>query len=214
MSTLLEVGQHTVLWMEWLGVAAFAVSGVVVAIRKKMDLVGICVCGFLTAFGGGTLRDVLIDRRPFFWAEHQSVLLAVLLLCVGCATLIRVQDLERGERWLHLPDAIGLGVFCAIGLDLSWTSGQPPLVAILMGVITGTFGGVLRDMVCNEVPRLFNDHRPYALCALAGGMLYGLLVWLDAPGWLPAVASASLTTGLRIMTVWLDWKLPPIGHRD
>ena len=69
-------------------------------------------------------------------------------------------------------------------------------------------------MVCNEVPRLFNDHRPYALCALAGGMLYGLLVWLDAPGWLPAVASASLTTGLRIMTVWLDWKLPPIGHRD
>ena len=208
MSTLLEVGQHTVLWMEWLGVAAFAVSGVVVAIRKKMDLVGICVCGFLTAFGGGTLRDVLIDRRPFFWAEHQSVLLAVLLLCVGCATLIRVQDLERSERWLHLPDAIGLGVFCAIGLDLSWTSGQPPLVAILMGVITGTFGGVLRDMVCNEIPTAFKDHRPYAVCAFAGGWVYVALWEFDAPGWLALLACLTVTVGLRVLAVWSKWRLP------
>ena len=82
-----------------------------------------------------------------------------------------------------------------------------------MGIITGTFGGVLRDMVCNEVPRLFNDHRPYAVCALAGGVAYGVLVWLDAPDWLSAAVCAALTTGLQILTVWLNWKLPSIGFR-
>jgi uncharacterized membrane protein YeiH len=214
MSTLMKLGEHTLLGLEWVGTAAFTVSGVVVAIRKRMDLVGICVCGFLAAFGGGTLRDVLIDRRPFFWAEHESVLIAALLLCISCATLLRPHHLERSERWLHLPDAIGLGVFCATGLHLSWTSGQPPVVAILMGIITGTFGGVLRDMICNEVPRLFSDHRPYAVCALAGGVAYGVLVWLDAPRWLPAAACAFLTTGLRMLTVWRDWKLPSIGFRN
>jgi uncharacterized membrane protein YeiH len=210
-STIELVRQHTLFGLELMGTAAFAVSGVISANRKQMDVVGICVCGFLASFGGGTLRDVLIDRRPFFWAEHQLVLLGVLLLCLVCATLLQRHHLESREKWLQIPDAIGLGLFCATGLHLAWTTGQPPVVAILMGVITGTFGGVLRDLVCNEIPSLFRDHRPYALCALAGGVAYAGLAWVGAPEWLPVAACTVVTTGSRLLTLWLQWTLPSVG---
>lgn len=210
MSTIDTLRQHTLLALELLGTAAFAASGVLSALRKKMDVVGICVCGFLAAFGGGTLRDVLIDRRPFFWAEHQAVLLGVFVMCVAAATFFKPHHLERGEKWLPIPDAIGLGLFCATGLHLSWLLGQPPAVAILMGVITGTFGGVLRDLVCNEIPSLFRDHRPYAICALAGGISYVVLAWLGSPEWLPVAVCAVVTMGARMLTLWLHWKLPSV----
>jgi len=202
--------QHTLVGLELLGTAAFAVSGVLAAMRKRMDVVGICVCGFLAAFGGGTLRDVLIDRRPFFWAEHQVVLLGVLLLCLACATFLKRHDLESSEKLLAVPDALGLGLFCTTGLHLSWTLGQTPAVAIMMGVITGTFGGVLRDLVCNEIPSLFRDHRPYAVCALVGGVVYAALTWFGASEWIAVAACILVTTGMRLLTLWLDWKLPSV----
>jgi len=213
LSSIDTLRQHTLLSLELLGTAAFAVSGVLGAIRKKMDVVGICVCGFLAAFGGGTLRDILIDRRPFFWAEHQGVLVGVLLLCIVCATLIKQPSLERGTKLLLVPDAIGLGLFCTTGLHLSWSMGQPPAVAIMMGIITGTFGGVLRDLVCNEIPSLFRDHRPYALCALAGALAYAGLAGMGAPEWMPEAACALVTTGTRWLTLWLNWTLPSVDAR-
>lgn len=210
MSAIEILREHTLMGFELLGTAAFAISGVISAIRKKMDIVGICVCGFLSAFGGGTLRDVLIDRRPFFWVDQQLMLMGVLLLCMVCATYFKSHDLAHSEKWLKVPDAIGLGLFCTTGLHLSWTTGQPAAVAVMMGIITGTFGGVLRDLACNEVPNLFNDHRPYALCALLGGLAYMLLVWLGAPEWLPVVACSTITFGTRLLTIWLDWKIPAV----
>ena len=202
--------QHALVGLESVGTAAFAVSGVLSAVRKKMDVVGICVCGFLAAFGGGTLRDVLIDRRPFFWAEHQAVLVGVLLLCLGCATLLKRHDLESSVKLLQIPDAMGLGLFCTTGLHLAWSAGQPPAVAIMMGVITGTFGGVLRDLVCNEIPSLFRDHRPYAVCALAGGVAYAVLAWMGLPQWVPVTACTLVATGSRLLTLWLGLKLPAV----
>ncbi len=209
--TLKTVSQHSVVALEWLGTAAFAVSGVLGALRKRMDIVGICVCGFLAAFGGGTLRDVLLDRRPFFWAEHQAVLVGVLAISIASAALVPRNELERGQRWLQVPDAIGLGLFCATGTHLSWTLGQPPLVAIMMGVITATFGGVLRDLVCNETPDLFRDHRPYAVCAVAGAASYALLSAVEAPDGLPVATCAAVTTALRGLALRYDWRLPATG---
>ena len=210
MSNIQNLGFHTLTALELLGTGAFAVSGVISAMRKNMDVVGIDVCGFLAAFGGGTLRDVLIDRRPFFWVDHQLVLMGVLLLCAACASFFQQRDLESREKLLQVPDAIGLGLFCATGLHLSWTMGQPPGVAIMMGVITGTFGGVLRDMVCNEIPSLFRDHRPYAICAVAGGLVYALLRWLDAPPAFALGACALMTTGTRLLVLWRNITLPAI----
>ena len=208
MAPIEALGQHTLLGLELMGTAAFALSGVISAMRKKMDMVGVCVCGFLAAFGGGTLRDLLIDRRPFFWVEHQSLLLGVLVLCVLSATLLQPRHVEQGQKALQIPDAVGLGLFCATGVHLAWTGGQPALVAVMMGVITGTFGGVLRDLACNEIPSLFRDHRPYAICALAGGLVYGLLRWMHAPDWAAITACTLITSGLRGLTLCLNWKLP------
>jgi uncharacterized membrane protein YeiH len=208
MTTFASIGQHTLVALELLATAAFALSGVMGAMRQRLDIVGVCVCGFLAAFGGGTLRDLLIDRRPFFWVEHQSVLIGVLTLCVLSATVLKPRHVEWTHRSLQLPDALGLGLFCATGVHLSWTAGQPALVAILMGTITGAFGGVLRDLVCNEIPALFRDHRPYAVCAFAGGVAYSLVIWLGLSDTTAIATCAVLTTGLRCLTLWLDWRLP------
>jgi uncharacterized membrane protein YeiH len=209
MNSLQALGQQSLFALEMMAVLASALSGVLGALRQRMDLVGICVCGFLAAFGGGVLRDILIDRRPFFFVEHQGVLLAVLVLSAGSAILVGRRGLESGERWLRLPDAVGLGLFSATGVHLSWIAGQPPLVAVLMGVITGSFGGVLRDLICNEIPTLFRDHRPYAVCAAAGGGVYALLTWGGAPVAAAIAACALVTTGLRVLALQLDWRLPP-----
>jgi uncharacterized membrane protein YeiH len=213
LNSIQAIGMHTLTGLELIGTAAFAISGVLGAVRKKMDVVGMVVCGFLAAFGGGTLRDVLLDRRPFFWVEHQSVLIGVLLLCIACGTFFHRLDLKSGEKWLQIPDAIGLGLFSATGLHLSWTVGQPPAVAIMMGVITATFGGVLRDLICNEIPSLFKDHRPYAICALAGGVSYALAIGSGAPPWSAVAVCATVTTGSRLFTLWRNLTLPSV-HPD
>jgi len=204
--------QSWIVALEFLATIAFAISGVLVALRKRMDILGICVCGFLAAFGGGTLRDVQLDRRPFFWVEHQLVLLAVLAISIACATAVSRSRLERGQRWLQVPDMIGLGLFCATGTHLSSLLDQPPTVAVMMGVITGTFGGVLRDLVCNEIPELFRDHRPYALCAAAGATSYVLAVTFGAPSWLAMTACAVLTSGLRALALHFALTLPTTGR--
>jgi uncharacterized membrane protein YeiH len=208
MNSISVIGEHTLMLLELLATAAFALSGVIGALRKRLDIVGVCVCGFLAAFGGGTLRDLLIDRRPFFWVEHQSVLLGILSLCVLSASLLKQRHLAWTHQSLQLPDAIGLGLFCATGVHLSWMTGQPPLVAMLMGTITGAFGGVLRDLVCNEIPALFRDHRPYAVCAFAGAGAYVLLTWLGVDARVAITTSAVLTTGLRCLALWRNWRLP------
>ncbi len=109
-----------------------------------------------------------------------------------------------------MPDALGLGLFCNTGMHLSWTLGQPEVVAIMKGVITGTFGGVLRDIFCNEIPSLFRDHRPYAVCALAGSLVYEALAWMGMPEGTLLATCTLVTTGTRLLTCWLDWKLPSI----
>lgn len=208
MPSMQSLGQHTWVALELMATAAFAFSGVISAVRKKMDVVGVCACGFMAAFGGGTLRDLLMDRRPFFWVEHQMVLVGVLVLCMGSVSGLKQHFFDRSEKLLQIPDAVGLGLFCATGIHLSWTLGQPPLVAIMMGIVTGTFGGVLRDIACNEIPHLFKDHRPYAICAFAGGLVYAALQMGGASDTVAIAACAIATTGLRCLTLWLNWRLP------
>jgi uncharacterized membrane protein YeiH len=140
------------------------------------------------------------------------VLLGVLAISVAGATLVSRRRLERGQRWLQAPDAIGLGLFCATGTHLSFLLDQPPIVAVMMGVITGTFGGVLRDLVCNEIPELFSDHRPYALCAGAGAIVYVIAASLGTEAWMAMAACAVATTGLRALALRFDVRLPPVGR--
>lgn len=194
--------------VEVLATLAFALSGGMEAARKRLDAVGVCVVAFLAAFGGGTLRDLLLDQRPFFWVRHVELLWAVLALCGLAMLLLRQRHFEPTARAIQWPDALGLGLFAAVGVDQALQSALPPLVAVLMGVITGVFGGVLRDMVCNEIPTAFRDHRPYAVCAFAGGWVLVGLQALGQPGWLALMACVVVTAGLRGLALWRDWQVP------
>ena len=201
-------GKTLRLLVELCGTAAFALSGLLEVARKRLDAVGVCVVAFLAAFGGGTLRDLLLDRQPFFWVAHLELLWGVMALCVLAMLFLRQHHFTVTEKAIQLPDALGLGLFTATSVHLALDAQMPMLVAVLMGVTTGVFGGVLRDMVCNEVPTAFRDHRPYAVGAFAGGWLYAGLWLLDTPDWMALMACVLVTAGLRIAALWKNWQLP------
>jgi uncharacterized membrane protein YeiH len=201
-------GETLRLLVELAATGAFALSGVLEGARKRLDAVGVCVVGFLAAFGGGTLRDLLLDQRPFFWVRHVEMLWGVLALCVLAMLFLRARHFAPTERAIQWPDALGLGLFTATGVHQALLLDMPALVAVLMGLITGVFGGVLRDVVCNQIPTAFHDHRPYAVCAFAGGWAYVALWLLQAPGWLALLGCVGLTAGLRGLALWRNWQLP------
>jgi uncharacterized membrane protein YeiH len=194
--------------IEALATTAFALSGLIEAARKRLDAVGVCVVAGLTAFGGGTLRDVLLDRRPFFWVEHAAWLWALIALCVGAMTFMRARHLDPTERAMQWPDALGLGLFAANGTQIALDAQMPAIVAVLMGMVTAVFGGVLRDIVCNEIPKAFRDHRPYALCAFAGGWVLVLCHAGGLPSWLALTVAAAVATMLRGLALLSGWTLP------
>lgn len=194
--------------IELLATLAFALSGIMAAARKRMDVVGVCVVGFLAAFGGGTLRDILLDQRPFFWVENEIVLWAVLALSIFSITFMRQRHFQLTEKTLQWPDTLGLGLFTASGVAQSLALDMPPTVAVLMGMITGIFGGVLRDIVCNEIPVSFKDHRPYALCSVAGGVTYIMLDALESEAWFCMTVCALVTIVFRVLAIWNNWVLP------
>ena len=187
---------------------AFALSGVIEGARKRLDAVGICVVGGLAAFGGGTLRDLLMDRRPFFWVEHPGWLWGTMGLCIGAMLFMRARHLEPTERAMQWPDAVGLGLFTASGTQIALAGGMPGIVAVLFGMVTAVFGGVLRDIVCNEIPRAFSDHRPYAICSFLGGWALVAAHAAGWPQWLAILLAAGVASGLRAVAVLRDWRLP------
>lgn len=196
--------------IELVATLAFALSGVIEAARRRFDAVGVVVVAGLAAFGGGTLRDVLLDRRPFFWVTHTELLWGVLILGIVAMLVMRRRHLEPTERAMQWPDAVGMGLFSASGTQMSLAMGQPPLVAVVLGMVTAVFGGVLRDIVCNDIPKVFRDHRPYALFAFAGGWVLIALDHAGAPQWLGLVVAASVATSLRLLAMWQDWKIPSV----
>jgi len=196
------------LLIEILATLAFAVSGLIAGLRKRLDAVGVCMVSGVTAFGGGTLRDLLLDRRPFFWVEQHYWLWMLLALSVFGIAFLRGRHIDWTERAIQIPDALGLALFSILGTRLAAQTGQPAIVAILMGVITAIFGGVLRDVVCNDIPKAFSDHKPYALFAFAGSGLYLLL---DAAGVGPMLSfslSFALIAALRLLAIHFDWQIP------
>ncbi len=194
--------------VEAVATVAFALSGLMEAARKRLDAVGVCVVAGLTAFGGGTLRDVLLDRRPFFWVEHADWLWALLALCIGAMGFLRARHFALTERAMQWPDALGLGLFSAGGTQIALAMQMPLIVAVLMGMVTAVFGGVLRDIVCNEIPSAFRDHQPYAICAFAGGWAVVAGHRLGAGDEASLLAGAAVATLLRALALRRGWSLP------
>jgi uncharacterized membrane protein YeiH len=199
---------NTQIAIEAAATVAFALSGLIAAARKRLDAVGVCVVAWLAAFGGGTLRDILLDRRPFFWVQHATWLWVLLALCIAAMVFMRTRHFEPTERAMQWPDALGLGLFTAGGTQIALDASMPAIVAVLMGMVTAVFGGVMRDIVCNEIPRAFRDHQPYAVCSFAGGWVMVGAQAIDVPQWGSLVAAAATASVLRLLAVHRDWRLP------
>jgi len=195
--------------IEALGIGAFALSGVVEAKKKGMDFVGAFTAAFLTAFGGGTLRDLILDRHPLVWIGQPTYIAAVFLIALFASVRHALNgQLYAPGRLVDILDALGLGLFSAAGTSVALTSGAHPLVAIVMGVVTATFGGVLRDVICNEIPSIFRTSQLYATCALLGSIVY-LLLRVTALGEAGASAAAiAAAAGLRLLALRHDIVLP------
>ena len=197
-------------------VVASAVSGMISASRARLDLVGTFMLAVTVAFGGGTLRDVLLGRRPFFWVANTEYLLVALVLTV---CFVYSRRLFAFAIWLDgratLVDAFGLALFSLTGVGFALEQGLPPLPASLIGVITGTFGGVIRDLLVQEVPTIFRPGPLYAIPAFAGCWVFLAGAALHLPP--PASEAAGFVTivGLRMASVIWGVRIPdPHWIRD
>lgn len=196
-----------------IGIAAVAVnasSGVLEAGRRSFDLFGMVVVALAAALGGGSLRDVLLDRMVF-WIADQTYLIAA--IAAGVATFALVRLVRLPAKLFLLPDAVGLALFTVSGTQAALSVGAPWLVASLMGVVTGAFGGILRDMLCNEVPLVFTGEL-YATASWAGALLLVALISADIPtGW-SAIAAGSLVLVMRLAAIAFHWRLPVFTARN
>jgi len=197
------------LLLEGSAVIVAALSAMITAAKKEMDFVGVYALALVTSFGGGTIRDLLLDRRPFFWVERWEYLVIVLALCVPFVY----------SRWLyhwattfvaraHIIDALGLGFFTISGTELAAKAGMPAIICALLGVVTGTGGGVIRDLIIIEIPALFKHGRLHATAAVAGAALYLLLRELGVAEVVCVSLSVTLIVVLRLTALWGGAALP------
>ena len=199
---------HTILAvMEAIAVLSCAISGFAEARKQHLDPVGAFVLAFATAFGGGTLRDVLLDHRPFYWVQHQWYSVIILVLSLFTSAVLKLVSRVATERVLLITDAIGLGFFSASGTSLALQTDMSAFMSVMMGVITGVGGGVIRDILCNEVPLVLRDTRPYAVCAFIGGWIYIALTYADIDPVYTLSISAFSVIFVRMITVAFDVRL-------
>ena len=187
------------------GTAAFAISGALFAINKKMDGFGIFVIAFVTAVGGGTLRDVLINTYPITWMSDLNYIYTI-FISVVLAILLR-KKIGYLSRSLFLFDAIGLGIFTIIGTEIGIQHDFHPIICVSLGMITATFGGVIRDTLSNESPLIF--HREiYATACIIGATTYIVLNYLQVEVWVNQLLTTLMVIVVRLIAVRFKWQLP------
>ena len=193
------------------GVAVFAVSGSLAAGRKQMDVFGVVVLGLVTALGGGTLRDTLLDAGPVFWIDDRVYLLVAVTAALLTFTSVRI--IRVPLRGLLIFDAIGLAVFMAIGTAKTLAVTNLPSISMIMGVITGVAGGMIRDILSAEVPLILRKE-VYATAALCGSLVYVVMNRLDLPDTACLLLSATVTLLIRLAAIHYNFALPVFRSRD
>lgn len=196
--------------LDLFGVAVFAVTGALVASRKQMDIVGFALLATVTGIGGGTLRDLLLGFSPVFWV-HQPV---YVVICVAVAAVVffTAHIPESRYRLLLWLDALGLSVFCVVGAEKALAAGTDPFIAIVMGVITATFGGLVRDVLGGEIPVILRKEI-YASAALAGSVALVGGVAAGLPAAAAAFAGFAICLVIRGLALQRGWSLPVYRRR-
>jgi len=193
-----------------LGTVAFAISGVLVAMEKKLDLFGVLIIAFVTAIGGGTLRDFLIGNTPVGWMTTPVYLITITATVI--AAILFVKQLRYFRKSLFLFDTIGIGLYTMVGVEKGLNAELSPVMCIILGTITASFGGVIRDILCNEIPVIFR-REVYATICILGGIIYFVLIQfpLDTTyAYITAILSIIL---MRLLAVRYKISLPNI-YRD
>ncbi|TDF35508.1 trimeric intracellular cation channel family protein [Alteromonadaceae bacterium M269] len=191
-------------WIDLLGVAVFAISGTLMAYQQRMDGFGVVILASVTAIGGGTLRDIILNL-PVFWTQDPSFLYAILLAAVATIIWLRFRQ-QVPMQFLLVADAIGLAFFNVMGLQKAVANGAIPFIAVVMGTMSGVFGGLIRDVICREVPLVLKSEL-YAVTCIVGGTLYFIsLAVLDDLKVSMAVAVIS-TLSLRLLAMKYHWNL-------
>ncbi len=190
-----------------LGTIAFAISGVLVAINKKMDPFGILIIAFVTAVGGGTLRDILIGRTPVSWMEDMTFTY-VIIASVIFAVIFR-NKINYLRTSLFLFDTIGIGLYTVVGIEKGINAELHPIISIALGTISACFGGVIRDILCNEIPVIFRKE-VYATACILGGISYFLLRKLPIDSNVVFAIAGGIVIVVRLLAVKFKIALPSV----
>jgi uncharacterized membrane protein YeiH len=198
--------------LQLLGAAVFATSGALAAGRKRMDVLGVVVIAIVTAIGGGTIRDLLLDRHPVFWIEDPTHL--VVSAIAGALTFAYVRFRRPPSNSLAIADALGLALFTISGAQIAQRAMVDPIVVVVMGTMTGVAGGVIRDVLSAEVPLIFRKGELYATAAIVGATLYLLLETAGVQREMAALAGMVAIAGLRLAAILWGLHLPVLPMRD
>jgi uncharacterized membrane protein YeiH len=197
--------------LDYASVLVFALTGALVASRAQLDIVGFAFVACLTALGGGTVRDLLLDRNPVFWIADPNYI----LLAAGAAVAVffTAHLVESRLRWVVWLDSFALAVAVSAGTGAALSLGSPPVITVLMGMATGTLGGLMRDVVCNEVPLVLKQGELYISCAMAGAITAAAMIWLGLELRLALIACAAVCWSLRAGSITFGWHLPVYRSR-
>lgn len=194
-----------------IAITAEAMSGSIMGMRRGMDLFGICLLGTVTALGGGTARDLLLGHYPIGWIEHPEYLTFTIGASIVTAFIARhMHRLKTVFLWV---DGLGLVAFTVIGCDVAMSMGVHPSIAILSGVVTGIFGGLLRDILCNRVPMVLRREL-YATVALFTGGLYLALLHFDVSNNIASLTALGIGFLFRVLAMTYNWSLPDFRSKN
>lgn len=192
--------------LDYASVLVFAASGAMVASRAQLDIIGFAFIACLTAVGGGTVRDVLLDRNPVFWVGDPVPIL--LASGVAATVFFTAHLVESRLRWVIWLDSFALAIAVPAGTGVAMELGHGPVIVVLMGMATGSLGGLMRDVVCNEVPLVLKQGELYISCALAGATVAVVLLWLGSTPATALVSCAAMTWVTRAGSLVFGWHLP------
>jgi uncharacterized membrane protein YeiH len=200
-----------ILALDILGTFAFAVSGAFAAMERKLDPFGVLIISFVTAIGGGTVRDVLIGDLPVTWLQNETGIIVIIISAIVSLFFARV--LQRFTYLLLIFDAAGLGLFTLVGIEKGIEHHFSPGICVALGTITGSFGGVLRDVLLNNIPLIFQKEI-YASACIVGSIVYFILLHFSISHSLAQVIVITLIITLRLLAVKWHWALPQYGKGE
>ena len=196
--------------LDIIGTMAFAMSGALTAMNKKLDPFGVFIIAFVTAVGGGTLRDIMIGRTPVGWMLDLKYVYVIIIGFI-LAILFR-KKFDKLRTSLFLFDTIGLGVFTLIGLEKGINIGLHPIICIALGTMTACFGGVIRDILCTEIPVIFR-REIYATICILGGIVFFMLRELNLDNDVLYLTTSLVIISVRLMAVKFKWYLPALEQK-